>query len=529
MSLINTASTDTQRLFSVYIYYRLALGLMLGLMHWSGLAKDVFGYGHPQLFTNISLLYITVCSISLLLYWAKVLRAQNIHLLAVLIFDFIALVIMIYASGNVTGGLGYLSLIPMAVGSTFLRGRTHVALAAFAAILVLGMNLLNIHDGIGESRDFFSAGITGVLLFVTAIAFRLLSERVKSSEYTAQKQTEQADYSQLISQRIVETMRTGIIVVDRNLRIQLINHAAASLLTVNNRFQGILHIFPIHQCLEQWKNDGIIPSSFNFSLEDEQELKVSFAPLEDAHFPSLMLFIEDTQRLNQAAQQLKLASLGRLTASIAHEIRNPLGAISHAGQLLEESEQISDGDKELLHIIHKNSQRINIIINNILDFSRRKNTTPEMINLNQWLHDFKAEYLQHHSGDLQITADKPKIYTKVDASHLYQIMNNLTDNGFRYSFLATKQYRMHFHISIQQKDQRPYIDIIDFGYGITEDDRDKIFEPFYTTESTGSGLGLYLCKELSEANQAHLSYSYDNNKSAFKLTLAHPQRKIELQ
>jgi two-component system sensor histidine kinase PilS (NtrC family) len=309
---------------------------MLGIMHWTGLSRDIFGDAHPELFTDIALLYIAIATLSLLLYWAKILRAYTTHLLAVLIFDFITLVVMIYASGNLTGGLGYLLLIPMAIGSTFLRGQANIGLAAFGTILVIGMSLININNGFGDSKDFFSAGITGVSLFVTAIAFRIFSEKVQTSQYTAKKQTEQADYLQLISQRIVETMRTGIIVVDRDLRIQLINHAAALLLTVNNRFEGVVRVKPIYERLEQWQNDGVIPSSFNFSLENNQTLKVSFAPLEDSRFPSLMLFVEDTQRLNQEAQQLKLASLGRLTASIAHEIRNPLGAISHASQLLDE-------------------------------------------------------------------------------------------------------------------------------------------------------------------------------------------------
>ncbi len=531
MSFLTPTTNDTHRLLGIYIYYRLGLGLMLGIMHWTGLSKDVFGYARPELFTDISLLYITICTLSLMLYWANTLKAYTTHLLALLVFDFIALVIMIYASGNLTGGLGYLLLIPMAVGSTFLRGQANIGLAAFGTILVLVMSLVMINNGTGDGRSFFAAGITGVSLFVTAIAFRIFSEKVQVSQDAAQKQTDQANYLQLISQRIVETMRTGIIVVDQDLRIKLINHAAASLLTTNDKFEGVVRVTPIYDRLQIWQEDGVTPSSFTFTLSHNQSVKVSFAPLDDSLFPSMMLFVEDMQRLGQEAQQLKLASLGRLTASIAHEIRNPLGAISHAGQLLNESKNISENDHALLDIIHNHSQRINFIINNILDFSRRKSANPEMVDLNQWLIDFKAEYLQHHDGIIDIINKKPEIQAKIDPNHLYQIITNLVDNGIRYSKQAKGQSIVQICTNIQQKDQRPYIEVIDYGEGISTEKLDHIFEPFYTTEVTGSGLGLYLCKELSEANQANLSYRYDeaNKNSVFRLVLSHPQRRIELQ
>lgn len=531
MSFLTPTTHDNVRLLSTYIYYRLALGLILGSIHWAGLSKDVFGYAHPSLFSNIALFYIIICSLSLVLYWRKALTAYSVHLLGVIAFDFVALVAMIYASGNLTGGLGYLLLIPMAVGSTFLKGQASIGLAAFGSILVLVMSLLSINDGNSDGRGFFAAGITGIALFVTATAFRIFSDKVQSSEDTAKKQTEQASYLQLISQRIVETMRTGIIVVDRDLRIQLINNAAALMLTVNNKFEGVKGIPAISENLNSWKDSGIIPSPFTLTLDGSQTIKVSFAYLNDERFPSIMLFVEDMQRLGQEAQQLKLASLGRLTASIAHEVRNPLGAISHASQLLEESSNIDTQDKKLLEIIHNHSKRINFIINNILNFSRRKNADPEVIKLNQWLHDFKQEYLQHHEGEIEIIAKQRNIIAKIDSTHLHQILTNLVENGMRYSLKKTKRAIIQIAIDVQSKTHRPTIDITDYGDGIAEEDTQRIFEPFYTTEVTGSGLGLYLCKELSEANQANLSYYYDkkNETSIFKLVLAHPQRRIELQ
>ncbi|MEO0442573.1 MAG: ATP-binding protein [Pseudomonadota bacterium] len=531
MAFLATTTKDYHRLLGIYVYYRLSLGLLLGAVHWTGLAKDVFGSARPGLFTDVAVVYIVICVITLFLFWQKKLQPFSTHLLFLLSFDFIALVLMIFASGNITGGLSYLLLIPMAIGSTFLGNQISIGLAAFGTILVLVMVLININTDIGDSRAFFSAGVTGVSLFVTAIAFRIFSDKVQSSEYRAKKQTEQANYLQLISQRIVETMRTGIIVIDRDLRIQLINNAAAVLLSSNKRFQGLNTIEPLAIQLEQWQSDGIIPNSFHFLFDKHRTLQVSFASLDDRRFPSLMLFIEDMQRLNQEAQQLKLASLGRLTASIAHEIRNPLGAISHASQLLNESETIDKQDEELLTIIDKHSQRINFIINNILGFSRRKGASPEFVNVTQWLRDFKQDYLQHHPGSINIESESNTIYAKIDPNHLYQIVSNLVDNGMRHTEKHIGEKKISILIGIETEEERPYLQVVDYGEGIPAESQNKIFEPFFTTESTGSGLGLYLCKELSEANQAELRYDFDtaSTTSRFILLLAHPQRKIELK
>lgn len=500
-------------------------------MHWTGVSQEVFGYALPDWFSAITTAYVLLCFGSLLLHWGNTVNACSTHLLLLLIIDFIALVSMSFTSGGISGGLGYLLLIPIAVGSTFLRGKTSLALAAFASILILLMSVASIKIGLADLNIFFSAGLTGVSLFVTAIVFRVIAEKIQTSEYRAQQQAEQANYLQLISQRIVETMRTGIIVIDHDLRIQLINRAAASLLTVNNKFEGVMNIKAISEHLSLWQEVGAIPNTIDFTLANNQHIKVSFANLEGATNPSIMLFIEDMQRLNQEAQHLKLASLGRLSASIAHEIRNPLGAISHASQLLDESESINKSDKQLLTIIHNHSQRINYIINNILDFSRRKRAAPEVINIQKWLQEFKDDYLEHHpTVSILITTDMAGIQAKIDPNHLYQIINNLTDNGIRYSKKNINEAKIDIHIGIQQSDERPYIDIRDYGEGIPKDKHEHIFEPFFTTEPTGSGLGLYLCRELSEANQANLSYSYDDvrKSSTFRLTMAHTSRRIEL-
>ena len=393
------------------------------------------------------------------------------------------------------------------------------------------MTLISIEQGSERNKSLFYAGLTGVSLFVITVTVRIFSERIKVSQETVKKQEQETQYSQLISQHIVETMRTGIIVVDTNLVIQLINRAATVLLTKDNTFDNLSDIVVLYEKLFYWKTHNAMPASMIFESVNNNTIRASFAALEDERVSSVIIFIEDMQQLTQEAQQLKLASLGRLTASIAHEIRNPLGAISHASQLLNESTTIEKNYHQLLDIIHNHSQRINFTINSILNFSRRDNASPEIININDWLQKFKREYLEQHSDAIiDITIENKIIQTTIDPNHLYQIITNLVDNGLRYNQKNTGEKKVALQVRLQEKNQCPVIDVIDNGLGIKASDIHKIFEPFYTTDALGSGLGLYLCKELSEANQANLRYSYNTvrKQCVFSLILAHHKRRIIL-
>ena len=518
--MVITQNQDTQRLLNIYLYYRLGLGILLAAVYWGGESLGLVGSVRPALFTNVIFFYLTVCTLSIISQWGNLIPGSNNYFFGLLVFDFVVLVITIYASGNLTTGLGYLLLVPMAVGSTFLKQQTNFGLAAFGTLLILLMSLVHVKEGIGDTSTVFSAGITGLLLFGTAISFQAFSRKLQSSERTAKKQSEHASYLQSVSQRIVETMQVGVLVVDHNIRIQLINHSAAQLLTINGKFKELTDISELNHRLSLWKNDGVIPSAFNLSLVNDHYIRINFASLPATPIPSIMLFVEDMAHIGQEAQQLKLASLGRLTASIAHEIRNPLGAISHASQLLDESTDIDDGDRQLLDIIQSHSLRINDIINSILTFSRRRVAKTEKIDLVGWLHDFKSDYLLDHAGELELSHKLNHLDCHIDPTHLYQIITNLVDNGMRYSEEQVGRRLVEIDIS-QTTDKNPCLKIKNKGSGIPQEKRDSLFEPFYTTGSSGSGLGLFICKELCESNQVDISYSYNSTKqiSIFMLVL----------
>jgi two-component system sensor histidine kinase PilS (NtrC family) len=246
--------------------------------------------------------------------------------------------------------------------------------------------------------------------------------------------------------------------------------------------------------------------------------------------PDTLIFVEDTRQITQQAQQLKLASLGRLTASIAHEIRNPLSAISHAAQLMQESTELKSDDKRLANIVENHSQRVNTIIENVISLSRRSQATPHKFELQTWLEEFVKEFCQAHQYDadlILVRVDPVDLQVSADSEQLKQVLFNLCQNGMRYSEKHTGKANLALHAYQSATNDLPALDIIDEGPGIPEDDRSRIFEPFFTTENSGTGLGLYLAKELCEANQVNLDYLVtDQGKSCFRLGFQHPERRL---
>lgn len=248
----------------------------------------------------------------------------------------------------------------------------------------------------------------------------------------------------------------------------------------------------------------------------------SFVALNENANGRNLVFIEDYTPVTQFAQSLKLNSLSKLTASIAHEIRNPLGAISHAAQLLTESNTVDAADGILCDILVSNSRRVSDIIDNVSEVSRRQAPKPAEILLNRWLPDYVEEYrsLQQQRSDIVISDLKePFIAILMDQEHLKRTLSNLLDNALRHSLEDGDCSRIRIDTTMDKQTSQVHLDIVDFGLGVAEYNLTRLFEPFFTTSKHGSGLGLYLCKELCEINGARLSYRRtDAGESAFRIT-----------
>jgi len=357
-----------------------------------------------------------------------------------------------------------------------------------------------------------------------------LSRRLKVSEKLAQQRAEEVANLEALNALILQRMRTGILVLDSRQRVLLANHGAMELLGQESLVGERLapRCPELFKAMQRWRdNPTLRPQNLKATTEGPI-LQPSFAALQNGTEQNVLVFLEDISQIAQKAQQLKLASLGRLTASIAHEIRNPLGAISHAAQLLQESDSLDQSDQRLAQIIHDHSRRMNLVIENVLQLSRRRQAEPQLLDLKYWLHRFASEFRSGLGPNqtLHLETIGSSLQTRMDPNQLIQVLTNLVQNGLRYSAKTHAHGQVWLRLFRDSASDLPIVEVIDDGPGVPTEQVPLVFEPFFTTESKGTGLGLYISRELCESNQAWLDYRKrdEGSGSCFRITFAHPRK-----
>ena len=448
-------------------------------------------------------------------------------------FDVVAFALLMLASGGTDSGLGLLLVVPVGAVSLLVPSRSANVIAALAALAVLGQQTALLIAGLADSSAFTQTGLLGAVIFIVALAAAPLAGRMRASEaLVRQKDVDLANLAEL-SQYVVERLRESIVVVDEQDRIRLINESARQILGPGEAATGTLlgEVSPrLLYLLETWRQGARTDKDSTGTLvsaDGLSEVRPHFAPLGHRWPCPVIVFLEDLSAQSARVQQNKLAALGRLSASIAHEIRNPVGAMSHAAQLLGESEGLTGADRRLVEIIQGNAGRVSAIIQNVMQLSRREGTQAERMPLSEWLEDFAAEY--RTTQDLppdRMPVEHPaeEIEVRVDPSHLHQILWNLVENATKYG-LATPGSRIELRTGRLSGSGRPYLEVADRGPGIDPAAAERIFEPFFTSESGGTGLGLFISRELAQSNGALLVYEpRAGGGSIFRLVFADPQR-----
>jgi two-component system sensor histidine kinase PilS (NtrC family) len=478
---------------------------------------------HPDLAQYAAIGYLLFACINLFT-GARSHADVSVNVAIALSVDIAATTIALYAIKNPPTGIAMLLMVNVGAGALLLPPRLAGLFTALATIGVIGQSFVGrlIES---EDRSLVEYGLYGFGYFATALLCFALGKQMRETEALAERRgIDLANLSQ-INELIIRRMKTGVMVVDDANRVHLWNESAWALLGSPEPDQRDLgSLAPeLSRRLYHWRTTRKTDNTSVALAEDVPEVIPRFTQLASHDDSNVLIFLDDTSLLSRRAEQLTLTSLGRLSASIAHEIRNPLAAISYSAQLLAESETMLDEDKRMVEIVNNHCSRVNEIVENILQLSRRERSRPESIDLSRWVLHFVDDYKAGNDvgkDQLRAIAQPMPVEALADPQQLQQVVWNLVQNALRYGRLPDEPARVAVIARLGGERGPPLIEVIDRGPGIPPKVATQIFEPFFTTHEFGTGLGLYLARQMCEANQATLEYvPVAGGGSCFRITM----------
>ncbi len=519
--LIVVADDTTWRTLSVLCFYRLVLAILVGGAFVFLNRFFNLGIVTPSAVVPTVVSY-TIASLILIVPARLREPSLTLQVTAGIIVDVVAIVMLMYASGGVRSGLGVILLVSLAAAGLITRGRLAFFHAAIAAIAILLEQTFQMWRYDAGAQDFVQTGITSAAFFATAGLASTLARYARTSEEIAEeRKIDLANLSQ-INELVIRDMQDGILVVDGNGRIRQNNPRATQLLgpLPSGRWPTISDYAPeIAGLLEAWRRGSETTFMQLRAPRVAGELQVHFVPIGAGDPAPTVIFVEDVGRMRAQAQQMKLVALGRLTASIAHEIRNPLSSIGHAAELLEEDRGLNNAEMRLIEIIRGNVSRLDRIVEEILYLNRRDRAQPESIDASAYLANFAKEFCATEKVDDDCLDVQVRTAQRLwfDRQHLDQVLWNIARNAWRHGRHQTGSVRVI--VAPSALPARLTIDVIDDGPGVAHETQAHLFEPFFTTEAQGTGLGLYIARELCEGNGARIEYVEGSGGGHFRITL----------
>jgi len=434
--------------------------------------------------------------------------------------DIAFITLLMHASGGIDSGFGFLLLVSIAGGGVILPGMLNLGFAALATMSVMAEAFIrHLVDGRFATLQPLQLAVLGVACFATAIAMSFVSARVRRIETLAADRARELRMLTHANAHIVQQLDTGIVLIGDEGRILLTNEKSRDMLGYSKVAQhlSLSAVSPqLAALVAAWRSGAPNPLPAQPLYSDGPSVIPRIVTGPSGADGGLVIMLEDEGSREIRAQEIKLAALGRLSAAISHEIRNPLAAISHASELLAEADHRDAGDQRLVEIIQTHSARINNIIQSVLHLGRRDRISVRNVALLQWAQEQVAE-LQTTSGldDRDICVNGTETTVSVNSDQLMQIIGNLCENALRANHQVDAAEREPVSVLVGVSEAgRSFIDIVDGGPGVAEDKIPLLFEPFFTTEASGTGLGLYISRELAAVNGASLNYIHSEQPGA---------------
>lgn len=495
--------------------YRLIVAAFLAVL--GSVNPSALGLGEvaPQLFVSASFAYMAAAALMHVVV-VRLRRWFSLQLALHVGADILAMTVLMHASAELRNGLGIMLLISLAAAAMLADRRLTLLFASIATIAVLLEQAIGFSRTSQNNASLLQGAILGVAYFVTALITNWLARLVLKHEDHARRQAIELNNQERINALVMQDTHDGIVVVSDDGIVRQVNKKAEQLL--GHRFwEGRLvseYSTELAEMLDGWRR---APRAEPIRLDINRSgvrVRARCQTVGGTGRMSALVFLEDLSALEAEAQAVKLVALGRLTANIAHEIRNPLSAITHAADLMME-EKRAESRERLARIIRDNALRLDRMVKDVLELNRRDRVQTEDIALDSFLATFLDDFVRNEnlSSDAITLEGQSGLSVQFDRVHLHQILWNLVRNGWRYGSqrpgsVAIRRVSVGARVELQ---------VADDGPGVPIEIRSQLFEPFFTTDSRGTGLGLYISRELASANGAQLDYQPAADGSVFRL------------
>lgn len=506
----------TGRVINYLNVYRMIITVLLGAGFFTGAIGTAAATRNPTFAGTVLSAYLLFAAFHL---FSAMRPRKDVYRLAEysMITDIVFLSLLLFSFGGLENGLGVLLIFAGALGAIMLPVRMALFLASIASLSMIGEAVWREYPNQGMEA-LLQAGLYSVTAMLAALVSHQVAYWARNFRIIAERSRAAVSELEQVNEMIIRRMRTGVIVVDEDCNVRVMNESAWFLMgspPVRQKHLGDLSP-RLEKALRAWRKTTTL-SNKEVLLEPSQASVVpSFValPLDDE--VGTLIFLADENLITRRAMQISVTTLGKLSSSIAHEIRNPLAAATHAAQLLEESPTIKLSEMRLINIIQKQCKRMNGIVENILQLSRREQSKPETVELREFLTELVGEFLSSQKAknvDFKTQFSAGKAYVVYDRSQLSQCLWKLLDNSIDHA-TGTKITRLR--LTMRKDDQAGYcvITLEDNGPGIDRAQLKHIFEPFFSTRKDGSGLGLYIARQLCEANQSELTVDSEPGQGA---------------